>query len=76
MVGVVFVRNAFATIFIFALTPWINSVGIANVFLTLALITVVVIFLGIILLVYGKRFRMRTAARYEAWSDKHYGLRC
>jgi hypothetical protein len=33
MVGVVFVRNAFATIFVVALTPWIDAAGIANVFL-------------------------------------------
>lgn len=75
MVGVVFVRNVFATIFVVALTPWIDATGIANVFLTLALVAIVSIILGIGLLIYGKKIRMRTAKKYEAWSARQCGLR-
>ncbi|KAF9888812.1 hypothetical protein FE257_008181 [Aspergillus nanangensis] len=70
MVGIVFTRNVFATIFIFALTPWINAAGVANVFLTLALITALLIFLSGMLLIYGKRLRGLTAARYAFWSAR------
>lgn len=75
MVGVVFARNVFATIFIFALTPWIDAVGIANVFLTLALIAALFVLLSIVLLVYGKRLRAHTAARYETWSGRQFDTR-
>ncbi|CAI7600059.1 unnamed protein product [Penicillium pancosmium] len=75
MVGVVFVRNAFATIFVVALTPWIDAAGIANVFLTLSLVAIVSIILGIGLLIYGKKIRMTTTKKYEAWSAKQCGLR-
>ncbi|RJE22300.1 Major Facilitator Superfamily [Aspergillus sclerotialis] len=75
MVGVVFARNVLATIFIFALTPWIDSVGIANVFLTLALIAALFVLLSIVLLIYGKRLRAHTTARYETWSGRQFDTR-
>ncbi|KAH7141983.1 major facilitator superfamily domain-containing protein [Dactylonectria macrodidyma] len=68
MVAITFARNAVATAFIFASTPWIEAVGIDHVFLTLALVCVACIVPIIPLLIFGKRIRSHTAAKYKTYS--------
>ncbi|KAG5809300.1 hypothetical protein H9Q74_005675 [Fusarium xylarioides] len=65
LVGVTIVRNAFSTAFIFALDPWVRSVGIQWVLITIVLITTVILSLTGVLLKYGKPFRAHTAERYQ-----------
>ncbi|KAF9889383.1 hypothetical protein FE257_007493 [Aspergillus nanangensis] len=76
LVGVTFVRNLLATIFIFAVTPWIAAVGSANVFLTMG---VILLFLSVpvtgAFLYYGKRIRASTAPLYRRYSALQYDAR-
>ncbi|KAJ5373487.1 major facilitator superfamily domain-containing protein [Penicillium concentricum] len=67
--GVTFIRNIFATIFVFALTPWATAVGIANVFLTMGILLSIVLIPGTIaFLYYGKSIRRWTTGRYHRYS--------
>lgn len=75
MVGIVFVRNAFATIFIFALTPWITDVGIGNMVLTFSIICIVFLLTTIGFLLYGKRMRASTAEFYRKLAMRQIGQR-
>ncbi|EXK83770.1 hypothetical protein FOQG_11931 [Fusarium oxysporum f. sp. raphani 54005] len=72
LVGVTIVRNAFSTAFIFALDPWIRSVGIQWVLITIVLITTVVLSLTGVLIKYGKPFRAHTAERYQRFALLQY----
>ncbi|KAJ5502098.1 major facilitator superfamily domain-containing protein [Penicillium fimorum] len=69
LAGVTFIRNLFATIFVFALTPWTASVGIQNVFLTMGIIMAIILIPGTIaVLYYGKSIRCWTTDRYRQYS--------
>ncbi|KAH7217808.1 serine/threonine kinase 16 [Fusarium oxysporum] len=72
LVGVTIVRNAFSTAFIFALDPWIRSVGIQWVLITIVLITTVILSLTGVLTKYGKPFRAHTAERYQRFALLQY----
>ncbi|EXM09660.1 serine/threonine kinase 16 [Fusarium oxysporum II5] len=72
LVGVTIVRNAFSTAFIFALDPWIRSVGIQWVLITIVLITTVILSLTGVLIKYGKPFRAHTAERYQRFALLQY----
>ncbi|ETS79680.1 hypothetical protein PFICI_09533 [Pestalotiopsis fici W106-1] len=62
IIGVIFVRNAISVIILFVLTPWIDGLGLEYMFVSCALITLVIT-LGfpVILLVFGKRMRQSTS---------------
>lgn len=75
IVGVVFVRNAFATAFIFALPPWEAKTGLGTIFLVLAIIAIIVVLGNIGFLIYGKRMRVFTAKRYELLSARQLDTR-
>ncbi|THV55828.1 hypothetical protein BGAL_0003g00700 [Botrytis galanthina] len=70
IMGVTFVRNAILTMFIFVLQPWTDSVGLTWVYVTFGLITTVVLGGNIVFIYFGKKFRMKTAARYAGFSDR------
>ncbi|KAF4991114.1 hypothetical protein FDECE_14156 [Fusarium decemcellulare] len=72
LVGVTVVRNAFSTAFIFALTPWIDRIGITYVFVTLLLISVFILAFFIVFLKWGKTFRAQCAARYQYYAARQY----
>ncbi|KAM0083661.1 hypothetical protein ACKRZS_004113 [Fusarium odoratissimum] len=72
LVGVTIVRNAFSTAFIFALDPWIRSVGIQWVLITIVLITTVILSLTGVLIKYGKPLRAHTAERYQRFALLQY----
>ncbi|KAL5619693.1 hypothetical protein FOVSG1_001915 [Fusarium oxysporum f. sp. vasinfectum] len=72
LVGVTIVRNAFSTAFIFALDPWIRSVGIQWVLITIVLITTVILSFTGVLIKYGKPFRAHTAERYQRFALLQY----
>ncbi|OQE36331.1 hypothetical protein PENCOP_c012G03271 [Penicillium coprophilum] len=70
LAGVTFLRNLFATIFVFAVTPWTAAVGIGNVFLTIGVLMSIILIPGTIaFLYYGKRIRHWTTDRYHRYSD-------
>lgn len=65
MVGVIFVRNVFSVVVLFALTPWITAMGIQNLHILISVICFVVMLLPIPLLVWGKKARVATAESYR-----------
>lgn len=70
MVAVIFVKNLFPTILVFSLTPWIAATGMANVFIVLTVLVVFVLLWNILFLIYGKRFRERSAEKYRWLAGK------
>lgn len=71
VVGVVFVRNALATVFIFASAPWIAVIGLQYMILTLSMLILAVCLSAILFLAYGKVLRVKTAAKYKQYSMRH-----
>ncbi|KAK4550296.1 hypothetical protein LTR36_003263 [Oleoguttula mirabilis] len=65
LVSVTFVRNALATMVVFALTPWINSMGLYNMFICAACLAWAMYSLTIPMLIWGRTWRVQTAARYR-----------
>lgn len=64
MIGIIFSRNAFAVIILFALTPWIGAVGLANVHVIVTVIIFFIQLLPLLFLKWGKWARVAAAARY------------
>ncbi|KAL3471439.1 major facilitator superfamily domain-containing protein [Aspergillus californicus] len=70
LIAVVFIRNGFAAIIRFAFTDWLAGMGIQNTFILIGMIALVSVVIPILLLVYGKRARVRTAERYKIYARK------
>lgn len=68
-------RNALATIFVFALSPWIAGVGIANVYVTIGVIGIAVLLFVFVFIWKGKQFRRMSAKRYRYFAERQYGAR-
>ncbi|KAE8440904.1 hypothetical protein EG329_006325 [Mollisiaceae sp. DMI_Dod_QoI] len=75
LVAVTFIRNIIGTIFVFALTPWINAVGIQNVIITITVIGTVVLAFVFLFIFKGKSFRVRSAKRYRGYAEKQFEAR-
>ncbi|RHZ46405.1 uncharacterized protein CDV56_103391 [Aspergillus thermomutatus] len=67
LVAVVFVRNGISMIVKFLWTPWIMGMGIQNTFILVAMIALATMALPISLMIWGKKFRIRTAAKYKQY---------
>ncbi|KAL4777261.1 major facilitator superfamily domain-containing protein [Aspergillus nidulans var. acristatus] len=65
LVGVAFVRNGLATVFVFALTPWIEASGLINMFIAVACIATAMTLTMVPMIVFGKRLRVWTEVRYR-----------
>ena len=72
LVGVTLVRNTFSTAFIFALSPWVDAIGIKWVLVTILLIACVLISFFGVFIKFGKVFRERCAARYQYYALRQY----
>jgi hypothetical protein len=75
VVGVTFTRNVISTIFVFALTPWVTRVGLQNVMLTFALITIVALASTGVFIKFGKRWRIRTVKMYKVYARRQVDTR-
>ena len=75
LVGVSFTRNIFATILVFALTPWIAGMGIKGVYIILGIFVTVVMLSTFIFIYFGKRFRVRYADRYRYFAARQFESR-
>ncbi|KAF4539041.1 MFS transporter [Lasiodiplodia theobromae] len=64
LVGVTFMRNALATIIVFALTPWIEAIGLRNMFLNVGCLSFGICLTTIPMMVYGKKMRSLTKEKY------------
>ncbi|KAF9890170.1 hypothetical protein FE257_006331 [Aspergillus nanangensis] len=70
LIAVVFIRNGFAMIVRFAFTPWITGMGIQNTFILISVIALATAIFPIVLMIYGKRARVRTAANYRKYARR------
>ncbi|CAG8909684.1 unnamed protein product [Penicillium egyptiacum] len=62
IVGVTFIRNVISTMFVFALQPWVDKVGLQWFYVTFGLITMAIMMGNLVFIYFGKAFRVRTAS--------------
>ncbi|OAR00075.1 hypothetical protein LLEC1_05385 [Akanthomyces lecanii] len=70
LVGVVFTRNAISVLVLFALTPWINAMGLRNLHIMISVLCCVLLLLPVALIIWGKKARIATAARYREMAHR------
>jgi hypothetical protein len=77
LVGVCFIRNAFATVIAMTLTDWINGVGLDGVFATSAALSFVLSATTFPMLIWGKKMRVEVWRRgwWEKMKDRQFGAR-
>ncbi|KAJ5263511.1 hypothetical protein N7478_011116 [Penicillium angulare] len=68
VVGVTFIRNLISTVFVFALQPWCDRVGLTWFYVTFGLISLVTLLGNVIFIYFGKKFRAMVAGRYRRFS--------
>ncbi|KAJ6107794.1 hypothetical protein N7523_009117 [Penicillium sp. IBT 18751x] len=68
IVGVTFIRNLISTMFVFALSPWCERVGLTWFYVTFGLIVGVIMLGNFVFIYYGKAFRVKCASRYRHFS--------
>ena len=73
--GVAFGRNLLATIFVFALSPWIAAMGISNVYVMIGVIGIAVLSFVFLFIWKGKQFRRNSAQRYRYFAARQFGAR-
>ncbi|TID27772.1 major facilitator superfamily domain-containing protein [Venturia nashicola] len=72
LVSLTFVRNMLSTIFVFAMVPWVNAVGVANVFNTIGAIGLVVLLFSFAFIWKGKHWRYICARRYKFFAARQF----
>ncbi|OQV01293.1 hypothetical protein CLAIMM_06674 [Cladophialophora immunda] len=75
LVAVAFLRNAFATVVAMTLTPWIEGVGLTNVFITCTVVSAAILTTTIPMLIWGKKLRVKTATRYARMARRQFDTR-
>ena len=74
-VGVVSIRNAFATIIATKLTPWIAGVGLVNMFVISTVLAFVLSILAVPMMIWEKRVRVWTRNRLEVMTGRQFDSR-
>ncbi|KAG4442859.1 hypothetical protein IFR05_001655 [Cadophora sp. M221] len=64
-VAVAFIRNSLAMIFVFALTPWLEQMGLRSVMIITACLSFAIAALSIPMIIWGKAARVKTAEHYR-----------
>ncbi|GMM27784.1 hypothetical protein DAMA08_005000 [Martiniozyma asiatica (nom. inval.)] len=64
LVGVAFINNMFGCIFTFACSPWLETSGIENTYITLAVISLIFMYSAGLFIVWGKKWRLMTRKTY------------
>jgi beta-lactamase regulating signal transducer with metallopeptidase domain len=75
MVTITVSRNIVATAFVFAIGPWIDGIGMKNVFTMLGVLITVILLSVFIFIFYGRKFRVKGAARYRRYASKQFECR-
>lgn len=75
LVALTFTRNTLSTIFVFSMTPWIEAVGMANVFNTIGAIGLAVLLFAFVFLWKGKTWRYQNAQRYRYFASRQFDPR-
>lgn len=75
LTAVTSVRNTLSTVFVFALTPWIAAVGVANVFNIIGAVGTLILSFAVVFLWRGKTFRIKTAKTYRYYAARQFQAR-
>lgn len=67
LVTVILIRNSLGFAFNYAINPWIDSLGLQNCFISVAMISLFSTGTFLLMVVWGKKLRMFSAARYWAY---------
>ncbi|TWU77892.1 hypothetical protein ED733_004696 [Metarhizium rileyi] len=70
MVGIVFSRNVLSVVVLFALTPWINGMGLRNMSVLVAVVSFIILLVPAALLIWGKKSRIALADRYRSMARR------
>ncbi|KAL6452153.1 hypothetical protein SBY92_001410 [Candida maltosa Xu316] len=73
VVFILFFRNMLGMIFCFVCQPWINGSGVLWTTITMCILSIVINGGFVILLIWGKTFRIWTAESYAKYSNPDYG---
>ncbi|KAK4898945.1 hypothetical protein LTR27_003676 [Elasticomyces elasticus] len=65
LVSVTFTRNALAAVVVFALAPWIASIGLYNTFVSASILAWAVYMLTVPMIIWGRKWRVQTASAYR-----------
>ena len=68
LVAVVLVRNGISVALLFALTPWVEGMGIQNLTILTAAVVFVILLIPVPLMFWGKRARISTQAKYNFYA--------
>ncbi|VUC33661.1 unnamed protein product [Clonostachys rosea] len=72
LTSVVFVRNAIATALVFAITPWMETMGVYDMFVVIGCIATGVALTSVPVIIWGRRFRVQLADKYAHFIDQQY----
>ncbi|OJJ07582.1 hypothetical protein ASPVEDRAFT_142435 [Aspergillus versicolor CBS 583.65] len=70
IVALTFTRNVISTMFVFALQPWVDRVGLDWFYVTFGLITILTMMGNLVFIYFGKMFRVKMAGRYSWFAQK------
>ncbi|OAA48789.1 Major facilitator superfamily transporter [Cordyceps fumosorosea ARSEF 2679] len=70
LVGVTLIRNLLTVVILFVLTPWLDGMGIQDVHILIAVLTVLVLVGPVGLIIWGKKARKKTAAAYRSMAQR------
>lgn len=68
----VFVRNVISTGLVFAVTPWMEGMGVYDMFVLLGCLSIAVALTCVPLIIWGRKWRAKLAGRYEHFAAKQY----
>lgn len=71
----VFVRNGIGMIVKFALTSWLDRMGIENTFILIGVLSLVTMIMPALLMVYGKRARINSTPKYREFAVQQQSQR-
>ena len=75
LVGVAFVRNICATAIVFAATPWMEALGMYDLFVCVGCLAVFFALLGLPVIIWGRSMRVHGAKRYMKMARLQYDPR-
>ncbi|KAJ5758095.1 uncharacterized protein N7511_006789 [Penicillium nucicola] len=75
LVGVIFMRNIFSVVVLFALTPWVEGMGMRDLHILVTVIAFVLLLIPVPLLIWGKKARVATAPMYRKMASNQLSHR-
>jgi hypothetical protein len=71
---VILVRNTMSFAIGYGITPWIKNLGYQNCFISAAFVGMLACFVFVVMLLWGKSFRQRSATTYWGLAAKGHGV--